>query len=63
MVDKWWWGWGQCSGGGGWLLCRVIFCQPQLRLCSVELWLSWGFDKNENMFIFFFVSIIHFEEG
>ena len=41
------------GGGGGW--CAESFpCQTQLRLCSVELWLSWGFDKKTEIESFFF---------
>ena len=28
--------------GGG---VKSFSCQTQLRLCSVELWLGWGFDN------------------
>ena len=31
------------GGGGGGL--KSFSCQTQLWLCSVELWLGWGFDN------------------
>ena len=33
-------------GGGGGGGVKSFSCQTQLRLCLVELWLGWGFDKN-----------------